>query len=85
MAEYDDSKDEVLDSRILDSETSTGAGYEVLLVRRDRGDIKIQIQPFYHDKKNDKQYNKLGRIKYSWFARIARAVKEMYDGLNEFL
>ena len=79
MSGYDESKDKVLGFRVLTKEgDDTGSGYEVKLCRYDGGDIKVQINPFY-TKDGEKRYNKLGRISYEWFVKIAVAVKEIYD------
>lgn len=84
MNNYDNSKDEVLDYRVVENSSGTG-GYEVSLRRYDKGNIKICIDAFFYGKQGERKYNSAKRWKLSYASRIFEAITEMENNLSNKL
>jgi len=78
---YNPNLDKTLGHREIQGDSGTG-GYEVKLVQYDKGDIKIQINPYFIDREGEKRYKKLSRIKLSEWEGIDIAVREMQSNLK---
>lgn len=76
MNGYNEKLDEVLDLIQIESSRSSGAGYEIKLVKYNHGDIKVDIKCYWTDQEG-RHYKTPPRIKLSKFEEIVKAVNTM--------